>query len=109
MTQIESIILKIQVGFLYLMKYLEEIHIKWEPHSVTKGSLNSLHWNLHWKKLKKNLLRMESFAPFKFHLRLMGILKWDNSLRAKNNAILRNCIFLGFNILYSITPAWGET
>lgn len=47
---------------------------------------------------------MESFALLKFHLRRLGILKWDNSLRAKNNAILRNCIFLGFNILYLLTP-----
>lgn len=46
---------------------------------------------------------MENFAPLKFHLRLMGILKWDNSLRAKNNTILRNCIVLGSSILFLST------
>lgn len=43
---------------------------------------------------------MESFAPLKFHLRRLGILKWNNSLGSKSNAILTNCIVLGFNILY---------
>lgn len=46
---------------------------------------------------------METFALLKFHLRLMGILKWDNSLRATNNAFLRNCIVLGMSILYLLT------
>lgn len=45
---------------------------------------------------------METFAVLKYHLRLLGILKWDTSLRAKSMAVTANCIFPGIGIFFSL-------
>lgn len=45
---------------------------------------------------------METFTKLKFHLRRLGILKWNDSLRAKSVAIATNCIVLGLCITFAL-------